>query len=153
VRLARDLGADYIQFRPTVRFEHHIPDVVAEDTGWMKPAMKTLAELQAASPQFVVADLARFESYRGWAGHTYTTCWWSALQSVVTPNGQVWTCVNKREHPAALVGDLSKEDFEVIWRRRPVALVDGSCRVMCRGHIPNLALNSVFAEHAHPEFV
>jgi hypothetical protein len=91
--------------------------------------------------------------YRDWNGHGYDTCWWSAVQTVVTPNGKMWTCVNKREHPAALVGDLSVDDFATIWGQHDVAKVDDSCRLMCRGHLGNLTLDKVMAKPKHAEFI
>lgn len=148
--LAVDLGADYVQLRPTISYTQDAPGVPAEDTSWMTDALPYLESL--ACP-FVEVDLDRFRGYRDWTGHGYETCWWSALQTVITPNGKVWTCVNKREHPAAELGDLSVESFADVWVRRPVARVDGSCRVSCRGHLANLELDRIFASQQHAAFV
>ncbi len=153
VRLVKELGADYVQFRPTVRYDQDEPDQVDEDTGWIVEALEMLEALAEYFPELVVVDTDRFRMYQGWQGHGYPTCWWSGLQSVVTPNGKMWTCVNKREHPAALVGDLSQESFQAIWSRRPLARVDEHCRVMCRGHLANLALDGIMAPRDHPAFV
>lgn len=150
--LAYALGADYVQFRPTIHYEQADPDHPAENTEWLAAAIPHL-ERVAAAFSIVEVDLDRFNAYRDWAGHGYETCWWSALQTVITPNGFVWTCVNKREHPASLLGELAEEPFEDIWARRPLAKVDGSCRVMCRGHIPNLTLTDLMAEKRHAAFV
>ena len=103
---------------------------------------------------FVVADLDRFRMYRDWEGHGYKTCHWSALQTVITPNGKVWRCLNKREHPEALLGDLTTESFSDIWERAgSTCAVDGKCRVMCRGHIANITLDAIMAEPAHRSFI
>lgn len=151
-QLIAGLGADYIQFRPTISYEQDNPDVPAEDTSWMEEAADHLRWVKAVCPN-VEFDESRFVGYGDWAGHGYTTCWWSTLQTVITPNGKVWTCVNKREHPAAELGDLTQESFKELWARRPVANVDGSCRVACRGHVANRALNEIFAPRRHAEFV
>lgn len=136
-------GADYVQFRPTIS--------PGEDTGWLDGCIAELSKARGIPG--VEIDLSRFEMYRNWNGHGYATCYWSALQTVITPNGKVWTCVNKREHTAAEIGDLSKESFYDIWRRRQIARVDGDCRVMCRGHIPNLVLSEIMTERTHKNFI
>ena len=151
-RLAQELGADYVQFRPTILYDQQNPDHPAENTAWLKPAIEHLSQVADDHPN-VIVDLDRFKMYERWETHGYHTCWWSALQTVVTPNGKLWTCVNKREHPAAELGDLSVEPFVDIWARRPVAEVTGDCRVLCRGHIPNTTLTEIMAPREHEAFV
>ena len=65
----------------------------------------------------------------------------------------MWTCVNKREHPDALIGDLTKQGFKEVWANHRPCQVDGSCRVMCRGHLPNLALNEIMQPQPHSDFI
>jgi len=149
--LGEQLGADYVQFRPTIAFDHAEPGGRADDYWWIDDAVASLDAL--ARRPGVVVDLDRFRMYQRWRGHGYETCWWSGLQSVVTPAGLVWTCVNKREHPASLVGDAAQDGFAAVWARRPLASVDGSCRVMCRGHLANRALAEVMQDRPHKEFV
>lgn len=151
--LARELGADYLQFRPTIAYDQATPDELAEATDWMDEALLTLDRLTRIVGLNVIADLDRFREYRWWDGHGYPTCWWSGLQTVITPNGKVWTCVNKREHPAAELGDLTREAFADIWARRPLARVDADCRIMCRGHVANTALDEIMAPRSHAAFV
>lgn len=152
-RLALDLGADYIQFRPTILYEQETPDAPNENTGWLGDALETLETVAKRYGQVVLLDRDRFRMYQTWAGHGYEDCWWSGLQTCVTPNGKVWTCVNKREHHGAQIGDLSTETFTAIWRRHRIAKVTGDCRVMCRGHIPNVALNEILTDRPHKAFV
>ena len=141
--LGREMGADYIQFRPTV--------LPGEDRGWLYECIDELKYMQGKPGTEV--DISRFEIYRDWQGHGYETCYWSLMQTVITPNGKVWTCVNKREYDGAELGDLSKESFYDIWMRNRAARVDGDCRMMCRGHIPNLALNEIIQPREHVNFV
>lgn len=153
VRLGRSLGVDYVQFRPTIAFEQAAPgELVEPDTAWIRRALGMLNAYLHDS--FVIADRDRFEMYANWRGHGYPTCYWSAMQTVITPNGKVWRCTNKREHPDALLGDLSVESFADIWARSggPCA-VDGACRVLCRGHLSNLTLDKVMAPMPHGNFI
>ena len=149
--LANAHGADYVQYRPTILFDGGDQSRKADDTDWLDEALEELARF-AQQPD-VEVDLDRFRMYRDWDGHPYPTCFWTQLQSVVTPNGKVWRCVNKREHAAAELGDLSVESFAEIWSRSSAAQVDGDCRVMCRGHLPNLALNEIMADRPHEAFI
>ncbi len=153
VRLGRELGVDYVQFRPTVHYDQSDPDKMVEiDTAWIRHAMGRLNAYKDDS--FVIADLERFKMYESWNGHSYSTCYWSALQTVITPNGKVWRCTNKREHPDALLGDLSVESFADVWARSGgPSTVDGQCRILCRGHIANLTLDGIMTDMPHRNFI
>lgn len=151
VKLGRELGVDYVQFRPTVLYRQDAPGEVAENTQWVTNAMAHLNAYQRDS--FVIADLDRFAMYRDWNGHGYSTCYWSALQTVITPNGMVWRCTNKREHPSALLGDLTVDSFADIWERSGgPCQVDAECRILCRGHVANMPLQTIMGETVHANF-
>lgn len=152
VALGRSLGVDYVQFRPTILYAQDAPGELAEDTRWIDWAVGWLNEF--AGDPFVVADVERFRRYQRWNGHGYPVCNWAALQTVITPNGKVWRCTNKREHPDALLGDLSIESFATVWERGggPCA-VDLTCRIACRGDIPNQTLDAVLAPSVHANFI
>lgn len=153
VRLGHELGVNYVQFRPTVHFEQDEPGKSVEtDTAWIRHAMGRLNAYKHDS--FVIADRERFAMYADWQGHGYKTCNWSALQTVITPNGKVWRCTNKREHPSALLGDLSVESFETMWARSGgPCQVDSECRILCRGHIANLTLDGIMQPQVHANFI
>jgi len=152
VELFQDIGADYCQFRPTVAYDQHQPCYANEDTSWIDAAVEYLREVEELPG--VMADLERFRMYQEWTVHPYTTCNWSAVQTVITPNGRVWRCVNKREHTGALMGDLSTDSFANIWSRAGgPCRVDADCRVMCRGHIGNITLDAIMTEPAHRNFI
>lgn len=152
VGLGRELGVDYVQFRPIIDYDQAAPGQLKADTAWISEAVYRLGFYE--DDPFVIADAWRFNMYQGWTGHGYPTCNWAAMQTVITPNGKVWRCLNKREHPDALLGDLSTESFMNVWRRAggPCA-VNGGCRVMCRGHIANITLDAVLTEQEHRNFI
>ena len=102
VKLARSLGVDYVQFRPTIRYQQDAPGELAEDTAWVDWAIGHLNAF--AGDSFVIADTERFAMYRDWQSHGYATCYGAALQTAISPNGMVWRCTNKTEHPSALLG-------------------------------------------------
>lgn len=151
-KLGRDLGVDYVQFRPTVLYQQDAPGELAEDTAWVTEAILRLG--QYAHDGFVVADIERFKMYRDWKAHGYSTCRWSAMQTAITPNGKMWRCTNKSEHPDALLGDLSAESFADVWARSGGSCaVDSQCRILCRGHIANLTLDGIMQEQVHGNFI
>jgi MoaA/NifB/PqqE/SkfB family radical SAM enzyme len=152
VTLGRTLGVDYVQFRPIIQYEQNAPAQLVEDTTWIGRVIVRLRDY--AGDPFVQADGWRFEMYRDWQGHGYPTCNWAAMQTVVTPNGKLWRCVNRRGHDGALIGDLTVSPFADIWQQRGgTCAVADDCRVMCRGHIANLTLHQTLTEPAHANFI
>lgn len=152
VELGRALGADYVQFRPAIRYDAQTPGRRDEDAAWVTDALRWLRPY--ADDPFVIADEQRFAMYRDWQGHGYNTCRWVAMQTVITPNGKVWACCNRREHADALLGDLSVETFADVWARVAPVAVNGHCRVMCRGHMANITLDALLeSKPAHANFV
>jgi MoaA/NifB/PqqE/SkfB family radical SAM enzyme len=151
-KLGRDLGVDYVQFRPLIEYNQKTPNVLIEDTSWITEAVQLLQQYDG--DPFVIADISRFVRYRDWTGHGYPTCFWSALQTVVTPNGLVWRCTNKREHPDGLLGDLTMDSFADIWQRSGGACsLTNQCRIACKGDLGNETLTELFAPVPHQNFV
>jgi MoaA/NifB/PqqE/SkfB family radical SAM enzyme len=152
VELGKDLGVDYVQFRPIVNYDQDQPGVRVESAVWIDEAIQLLRQYDGDS--FVQADPERFAMYRDWEGHGYHTCNWAALQTVITPNGQVWRCTNKRGIPDGLLGDLTQDSFASIWQRAGgTCQVNDRCRVLCRGHLANLTLDAIMTEPAHANFI
>jgi GTP 3',8-cyclase len=144
-------GADYVQFRPEISFDLANPQEASQDTEWINEALAWFAGLAGMGAEI---DTSRFEMYRDWGGHPYPLCHWVQMQTVITPNGKVWTCVNRRGLPGSELGDLSKELFVDIWQRSKAFAVDHNCRIMCRGHVPNLTLNRMMVKPSgHELFV
>ena len=123
------IGADYVQFRPLVT-----PDA---DRSWIKDALPLLEE-RVSSREIV--DVNRFKQYLDWTSHGYERCYWAQVQTVITPDGKVYACCNRRGMEDSCLGDLTKERWADVWARSHAWKVDSTCRLMCRGHIPNLTL-------------
>lgn len=145
------LGADYVNFRPMIAYDQAHPGQAGEDTGWINDA-HTVLRLASGQKQ-VILDVDRFLMYRDWKGHGYQNCQWAQMQTVITPDGRVWACVNRRGFEGSALGDLHVESFEDIWARSRAWPVNGACRVMCRGHLPNLMLDAIRQQQAHGQFI
>lgn len=152
VELGHSLGVNYVQFRPTVLTSQSAPGQIEDDTKWVNWAIGHLRAFE--SDPLVIADIARFEMYRDWKSHGYATCYGAALGTAISPNGLMWRCTNKTEHPDALLGDLSVDDFATIWALSsgPCA-VDSGCRAMCRQHLANIQLQPMMQEMPHANFI
>jgi MoaA/NifB/PqqE/SkfB family radical SAM enzyme len=152
VRLGRELGVDYVQFRPLVVSQPEKPGELAEATAWVDQFLDGAERVNLAGTGGVMVDLSRFRMYRDWDGHGYKECWWCSLQTVITPDGNVWLCANRRGQPGALIGHL--REIQQAWAGLPAPEpVGDGCRLLCRGHIPNLILNDILKERPHGNFI
>jgi MoaA/NifB/PqqE/SkfB family radical SAM enzyme len=151
IELGHQLKADYIQFRPEIAYDMENPQQATGDLFWID---SLLAMDDWKNMPDVVIDADRFQMYRDWQGHTYPRCYWTQLQTVITPNGKVWNCLNRRGFKGDELGDLSTERFANVWARSGSKAVDCNCRVMCRGSISNLALDTMMTKpQGHDLFV
>jgi MoaA/NifB/PqqE/SkfB family radical SAM enzyme len=149
--LSRSLGATYTTFRPTINTSPANPSVVTEDRSWIAWAGQVLRDL--ADQPDVEIDLQRFEDYLNW-DRGYSACHGVKLLTMVTPDGRVWICPNRRGVAGSELGDLRTESFADIWARHPGQWTDfEGCRVMCRLHSVNQSLAGVLEPKPHEAFV
>lgn len=159
LELGRSLGATYVTFRPLILFDVANPAVASESTAWIYAAMPTIQRM-AAEPD-VECSPERFAEYRDWNDHLsngrgrgYDVCYGVAYSTVVTPNGKLWVCCNRREFSGSCLGDLNQESLADIWARHPGRWTDFQhCRVMCRLHPVNQALAAVMESRPHENFI
>lgn len=149
IRLGESLDVAYVQFRPLIRWNDRRLCDTKDDVSWY--AAVNWESIHSDTVR-VEIDPQRFRRYGNWCGHGYDVCWWSGIQCVITPDGRVWTCCNRRGFDGSCLGDLNCHSFAEIWAKRPIAKVDENCRVMCRGHLPNLELHEIFRERTHADF-
>ncbi len=149
---ARDLGATYTTFRPTIETHADHAAVCSGDRFWLTPALPLLEQL-AMEPD-VECDPSRFAAYGNWTGRAYDRCHGIKLNATITPDGRVWVCPQRRGVRGSEVGDLRIESFAELWARHPGQWTDfAECRVMCRLHLVNETLAPLFAAHPHEAFV
>lgn len=148
--LSRKLGADYAEFRPIVHFSLGAPDTPSADTAWIGAARVMLADI-GQRPDVYVAH-GKFRRLHHWQ-RGYATCHGILFTGVITPNGKVWTCVNRRGFPDSAVGDLAAESFADVWARQKSFAVDGRCRVLCRADSLNVLLDSLAQPLPHEAFI
>lgn len=152
--LARELGATYTTFRPAIRTSPDNPSKCYADRSWITDAIPKLLDL--AGEKDVELDVDRFIEYRDWdnTSRKYSVCHGIKLTSVITPDGRVWVCPQRRGCQDSCLGDLKTESFKSIWGRHSGRWTDFSgCRVMCRLHLMNETLDEVFHEREHGAFL
>ncbi len=137
--LARDLGADYCQFRPLVGLSHY---------DWCYDAVPLLDRLMGRR---VYVSRERFVALAEERQREYQICRASELVPCVGADGTVWVCPNTRGLRS--LGNLASEDFAAIWERRALQWVDGHCRVACRNDNLNGTLDYVLGQGPHDAFV
>lgn len=150
--LARGLGATYATFRPTVTVSQTQPGALVGDRAWVTAALPTLEAL--ATEVDVEIDVRRFLQFRDWAGHGYDTCYGVRLLTQVTPDGRVWICPNRRGIAGSELGNLTDDSFPSIWAKHPGQWTDfRDCRAMCRLHLVNTTLATVYRPRQYEAFV
>ena len=101
----------------------------------------------------VECSVRRFEEYRDWH-RDYAACYGCRFSTVVTPDGRVWICPNRRGFPESCLGSLAGESFADLWARHPGVWSDLSrCRFFCRFHMMNETLWEVYKPRQHENFV
>ena len=153
LKLARAMGVDYTTFRPMIEYNIDDPAMPAGDTSWITSALPTLTALSLEHDVECVPD--RFIGYRDWTyQREYPVCYGVRFNTVITPNGKVFVCVNRREFAGSELGDLTVESFASIWARHPGEWRDfEKCRVFCRLHMINKTVWDVYRPRQHAEFV
>lgn len=152
--LARELGATYATFRPTVEVSQAHPGRLLGDRAWVHTAEASRLLLDLSQAPDVEYDPDRFYAWAAWTQHDYRTCYGIRLNATITPDSRMWTCVNRRGLSDSLLGDLRRESFMQAWSRHPGHwAVDGQCRAMCRLHPVNQTLAAVFAPRTHEAFI
>ena len=133
--LGRDLGADYVQYRPLLR-RFGEPDLDYSDPGILADMRRAL---ELAGGQFQVVDSEhkyRLIQQGSWR-RAYSQCYGQHFAAVVAADGRMYVCCHMRGVAKYCLGDLSSQSLEEIWdsprRRQMAAAVDfRDCPPLCR---------------------
>lgn len=142
--MARDAGADYIQFRPF--WGQAIPiDAALEDC--QRYATDSFRVLSAAQ------KYDRLDQPRG-----YTTCHGSHFAGVIQADGQMPLCCNLRGRPEWYLGNVREDGFRAVWtgprRAELLARLDvARCVPLCRLDAINPLLEEIARPMEHEEFL
>jgi len=150
--LGRELKVDYVEFRPRVVFDADNPSVADEDTTWARRAIPLLQKFNVWHPGFVDARVEQFRLYANYA-RNYSRCDGILFTGIITPNGKMWKCVNRRGFPDSCIGDLTTESFADVWAKQKPHTDFAKCRVLCRADVINRKLAELAKPLPHENFV
>jgi MoaA/NifB/PqqE/SkfB family radical SAM enzyme len=144
-------GANYIEYRPRILFDENNPGKPDEDTEWVNAAIEKLNTL---AKHFDKID-ARIEQFKMYADYRrdYGVCNGILFTGIITPNGKLWKCVNRRGFADSCIGDLNEESFASIWARQIAHTDFEKCRVLCRADVINRKLWELSTPIEHANFV
>jgi MoaA/NifB/PqqE/SkfB family radical SAM enzyme len=150
VNLHKELGTDYVEFRPLIQFNPTNPAEPTANLGWISDCLKILAEFDGQPG--VETRLESFRAYQAF-GREYKVCEAILFTGIVSADGRMWRCVNSRGYDCACLGDLNEEHFATVWLRQKPWADFARCRVLCRGDAINRALAQLKTPLPHQEFI
>jgi MoaA/NifB/PqqE/SkfB family radical SAM enzyme len=145
------LNADYAEYRPRILFEETNPSVANENTEWVGTALEHLGYIATVFPRVDV----RSEQFKLYANYRrdYPVCHGILFTGIITPNGKMWRCVNRRGFSDSCIGDLNKRSFAEVWANQRSFVVDAKCRVLCRADVMNRKLSELDKHLPHESFL
>jgi len=148
VRLVRDSGADFAQFRP---FTGDLYDITEE--------YLCLKE-QYETPEFGVrASLQKYKEMRTGGQRDYDKCRGMFFSTVITADAKVFSCLHHRQEDAHFLGQIDDSTsladiFRSARMREVYERIDCSqCPAMCRNDVFNRTLHTLSLEVTHREFL
>ena len=143
VLLAKQLGADYIDFRPL--------QPIASNS--VSPAL--LSELSILKQKYIDNNFTIWTSHQKYASlsafkRTYTSCLASFLYTVITPDGNIFLCCNRIGDSSACYGNLYDTDNwkSLLCSPQKISMMNDlkHCPPTCRLHMYNIILHDLQAE-------
>lgn len=148
VKLVRDCGADFAQFRP---FTGDLLDVT--------PEYLRLKEVYETPDFGVRASMQKYREMKSGGARNYTKCRGMFFSTVITADAKVFACLHHRQEEKYYLGQItdsvSLEDIFRSARMREVyETIDcGECPSMCRNDVFNRTLNTLSLDVTHAEFL
>lgn len=150
VKLVKDRGADFAQFRP-----------FTGDTLDITPKLESLRAKYEDSNFKIVAS---YQKYKEMAGlevskeRGYDKCHGMFFSTVISADFKVWACLHFRQSEKHFLGDLRKHSLEEIWKsarmREVYNNIDcATCPILCRNDSFNRTLDKLSLEILNSEFL
>ncbi|MBL7196712.1 MAG: radical SAM protein [Candidatus Omnitrophica bacterium] len=153
--LCRELGADYLQFRPLQihnngKFEYHRSDIKEEILRCSKESTDGYRVLYSRHKY----DMMKEKNF----GRNYEKCYGQQFATVITADSRMYVCCHMRGYDKYCIGDLRKNTFEEIWnsqqRKEVVESIDfRDCIPLCRDNTFNQILWNIKQHREHVNFL
>jgi sulfatase maturation enzyme AslB (radical SAM superfamily) len=157
VRISRDIGVDYAQFRPLLKsFNQKEFNDSADDL-----VLRNLEECQKLSDgNFqVLCSLHKYTSMqKGELRRSYAKCHGHHFATVISANRKMYLCCHMRGIDKYCLGDLRRNTLEEIWhseqRRKVCGSIDfDDCPLLCRCDGFNALLWNISQKNDHENFL
>lgn len=150
VRLVKERGADFAQFRPFTGDRLDITNKLLE-----------LREKYEDSRFKIVASYQKYkemESLNEGAGRGYDKCHGMFFSTVISADFKVWACLHFRQSQRHFLGDLREQSLEQIWRGSRIrevynAIDCAKCPILCRNDSFNRTLDKLSLDITNSEFL
>jgi len=156
VLLCKDLGVDYLQFRPMQihrggNFEYDWDDVSGEIEDLVAKYSGNGFDLLYSKHKY---DMMRRKDY----GRSYKKCYGHQFATVVAANGKMYLCCHLRGYEKYCIGDLTQYSFKEVWnsdhRRNVYENIDfRDCIPLCRCNTFNQVLWNITRPTVHVNFL
>jgi len=153
--LCKDLGVDYLQFRPMQmhnngKFEYHRNDIKKEIIRCLKQSNDRYKVLYSKYKYEMMQD----KEY----GRNYNKCYGYQFATVIAADAKMYLCCHMRGYEKYCIGDLRKNNFEEIWnskqRTKVVENIDfQDCVPLCRDNTFNQILWNIKQPREHVNFL
>lgn len=163
--IAKDIGADYMQFKPEIRRPGtpQVDPIFFQENVF--PLLKVAEEMSDDKFNVMVTSY-RFNdvlSPETNYGRHYGKCYSHHFQGAIAANGKAYICDHHKGEKEYEIGDIKEESLEQIWssekRKRVIEWLDSTdlsqCQICCRNHELNKFLWHVknVDERMHPNHV
>lgn len=147
VKIVKDRGADFAQFRP-----------FTGDSLDITPKLEELRSKYEDSNFKIVASYQKYKEMHNIKDRGYNKCHGMFFSTVISADFKVWACLHFRQSKRHLLGDLRDESLEDIWRgsriREVYNSIDcSSCPILCRNDSFNRTLNKLNLSITNSEFL
>ena len=148
VKLVKERGADFAQFRPftgdTLDISKKIEELKAK---YDSDGFKVVGSYQKYK------EMKNVDEYRG-----YDKCHGMFFSTVISADFKVWACLHFRQSDMHFLGDLRETNLEEIWKgsriREVYNYIDCSkCPILCRNDSFNRTLNKLKLDITNSEFL
>lgn len=153
VKIVKNAGADFAQFRPFTGDTLNILDKLAElKQKYEDRNFKIVASFQKYKEMFTKTQ-DQINSQRG-----YSKCNGMFFSTVISADFKVWACLHFRQSPDHLLGDLREKSLEEIFKSSRIREVYDwidcyKCPILCRNDSFNRTLNKLSLSVVNREFL
>ena len=153
--LCKELGVDYLQFRPMQlhnngRFEYYRNDINNEISRCLKLSSDGYKVLYSKHKYDMMNEKNHGRNYQKCFGHQFAT--------VIAADSKMYVCCHMRGYSKYCIGNLKENTFEEIWnseqRKRVVENIDfRDCVPLCRDNTFNQILWNIKEPKEHANFL